>query len=175
VSRAAISKWESGRGYPNIDSLKAIAAFFSVTIDELLSSRELMTAAEVENLETKSHFYDLVFGLLDLSNILLIFLPIFALRTDGSLREVSLITLDGIATYLKAAYWLIVAGSIAFGSLTLALQNSQHPFWIQYKRRISLGFHCLGILLFIISLQPYPAVLLLAYSAIKGILLAKKQ
>jgi len=42
VSRAAISKWESGRGYPNIDSLKAIAALFSVTLDELLSSDEAL-------------------------------------------------------------------------------------------------------------------------------------
>ena len=25
VSRTAVSKWESGRGYPGIDSLKAIA------------------------------------------------------------------------------------------------------------------------------------------------------
>ncbi|MEE1012605.1 MAG: helix-turn-helix transcriptional regulator, partial [Acutalibacteraceae bacterium] len=36
VSRTAISKWESGRGYPNIDSLKAIAQFFGVTVDALL-------------------------------------------------------------------------------------------------------------------------------------------
>lgn len=28
VSRTAVSKWESGRGYPNIDSLKAVARFF---------------------------------------------------------------------------------------------------------------------------------------------------
>lgn len=28
VSRTAISKWESGRGYPNIDSLKEISNFF---------------------------------------------------------------------------------------------------------------------------------------------------
>ena len=40
VSRTAISKWESGRGYPNIESLKAIAKFFSVTLDELLSADE---------------------------------------------------------------------------------------------------------------------------------------
>ena len=33
VSRTAVSKWESGRGYPNIDSLKEIARFFSVSID----------------------------------------------------------------------------------------------------------------------------------------------
>ena len=42
VSRTAISKWESGRGYPNIDSLKEIAKYFSVTIDELLSSNEVL-------------------------------------------------------------------------------------------------------------------------------------
>ena len=29
VSRTAVSKWESGRGYPNIDSLKEISRFFS--------------------------------------------------------------------------------------------------------------------------------------------------
>ena len=27
VSRTAVSKWESGRGYPGIDSLKEIAGF----------------------------------------------------------------------------------------------------------------------------------------------------
>jgi len=36
VSRTAISKWESGRGYPSIESLKAISEFFSVSIDDLL-------------------------------------------------------------------------------------------------------------------------------------------
>ena len=48
VSRTAISKWESGRGYPNIDSLKALASFFSVTVDELLSGDEVLTVAEEE-------------------------------------------------------------------------------------------------------------------------------
>ena len=46
VSRTAISKWESGRGYPNIDSLKSIAKSFGVTVDELLSGDELLTIAE---------------------------------------------------------------------------------------------------------------------------------
>ena len=43
VSRTAISKWESGRGYPNIESLKATAKFFSVTVDDLLSTDEVLT------------------------------------------------------------------------------------------------------------------------------------
>ena len=49
VSRTAISKWESGRGYPSIDSLKEISRYFSVTIDDLLSGERLIALAEEEN------------------------------------------------------------------------------------------------------------------------------
>ena len=78
VSRTAISKWESGRGYPTIDSLKAIAKLFSVTIDELLSGDELLTIAEQDSKQTEKRFRDLVFGLLDLSITMFLFLPFFA-------------------------------------------------------------------------------------------------
>ncbi len=46
VSRTAVSKWESGRGYPSIDSLKAIAKYFHVTIDELIGTEEIVALAE---------------------------------------------------------------------------------------------------------------------------------
>ena len=49
VSRTAVSKWESGKGYPNIDSLKDIAKLFNKTIDELLSSEEIIDIAKKEN------------------------------------------------------------------------------------------------------------------------------
>ena len=45
VSRTAISKWESGRGYPSIDSLKEISRYFSVSIDELICPQEIISAA----------------------------------------------------------------------------------------------------------------------------------
>ena len=45
VSRTAISKWESGRGYPNIESLKAIAGYFGITLDSLLSANEALELA----------------------------------------------------------------------------------------------------------------------------------
>ena len=48
VSRTAVSKWESGRGYPSIDSLKEISRYFSVTIDELICPEEILSAAEEE-------------------------------------------------------------------------------------------------------------------------------
>ncbi len=46
VSRTAVSKWESGRGFPNIESLKAIARFFGASLDELLSGEEILSIAE---------------------------------------------------------------------------------------------------------------------------------
>ena len=64
VSRTAISKWESGRGYPSIDSLKALSEFFGITIDELLSGEELLIIAEEDTNQKRNYFRDLVFGLL---------------------------------------------------------------------------------------------------------------
>jgi transcriptional regulator with XRE-family HTH domain len=36
VSRQAVSKWESGQGYPEIDKLILISDFFNVSLDALL-------------------------------------------------------------------------------------------------------------------------------------------
>ena len=66
VTRTAVSKWESDRGYPNIDSLKALAGFFSVTVDDLLSSNEVLTIAEEDNKRKEKRFLDMIYGLLDL-------------------------------------------------------------------------------------------------------------
>ncbi|NLY96430.1 MAG: helix-turn-helix transcriptional regulator, partial [Clostridiaceae bacterium] len=56
VSRSAISKWESGRGYPSIDSLKAIARFFHVTLDELIGSEETVRLAEEDLQNTRKQY-----------------------------------------------------------------------------------------------------------------------
>lgn len=40
VTRTAVSKWETGNGYPAIDSLQQIAKLFGVTVDELLSDED---------------------------------------------------------------------------------------------------------------------------------------
>ena len=79
VSRTAISKWESGRGYPNIESLKAMASFFNITIDELLSGEELLIVAEEDGKQKETDLRTLVFGLLDLSTAVFFFLPFFFL------------------------------------------------------------------------------------------------
>ena len=137
VSRTAVSKWESGRGYPNIESLKAIAGFFSVSVDALLSSDDILNVAEENQKETENHFRDTVFGLLDICMALLIFLPLFASKSDGVIEEASLLSLVGVAVYLKAAYFASVAVTAVMGVLTLALQNCKLDIWIKIKTRKS--------------------------------------
>lgn len=41
VSRSAVAKWEQNRGFPNIDALQRISKIFEVSIDGLLSDKEL--------------------------------------------------------------------------------------------------------------------------------------
>lgn len=167
VSRTAISKWESGRGCPNIDSLKAISEFFGVSIDELLSGDELLCIAEENIRQNKKHVRDLVLGLLDCSVILLLFLPFLGEKTTDTVRAVSLINLVETAAYLKAAYYLSVFSLVFTGILSLALQNIRLSFWLKNSAKISLILNGLAVLLFIISLQPYAAVFLLIILAIK--------
>lgn len=174
VSRTAISKWESGKGYPSIDSLKLLAEFFSVTVDELLSCDQLMIIAEEDKKKEKNHFLDVLFGLLDISVILFLFLPLFAQRTDNIIQSVSLLSLEKIAFYLKTAYFVFTAIAVIFGLLILSLQHLNKYFWIKNKLKISLIINTLGALLFIISMQPYAAVLLFVFLIIKVLLLIKR-
>ena len=175
VSRAAVSKWESGRGYPNMDSLKAISKFFSVTLDELLSSDKVLTIAEEDYKQRETHFCNLIFGLLDCSIAMFLFLPFFAQKSGDVIYEVPLLRLTEIQFYVKILYLTVVIGMILLGIVTLALQNSHFEFWNHRKHQISLIFHAIGTLIFIISPQPYAAVFLFLFLIIKVVILTKKQ
>ena len=48
VSRTAVSKWETGGGTPNLDSLQALARLFEVSVDDLLSAGDLIVLARDE-------------------------------------------------------------------------------------------------------------------------------
>ncbi|MBR4972052.1 MAG: helix-turn-helix domain-containing protein [Oscillospiraceae bacterium] len=175
VSRTAISKWESGRGYPNIDSLKAIAKYFSVTIDQLLSSDELLAIAEEDTKQTKNNTYNLIFGLLDISVLAFLFLPLFADRIGDDIREVSLLFLTNIAPYLTISYFVVVFGMMALGIVILATPNNGQADFSKNIQMFSILINALGILLMIISLQPYAATFLFIFLIIKVLMLLKQR
>lgn len=175
VSRTAISKWESGRGYPSIDSLKAIATFFSISIDELLSSDELITIAEKDVKQKEIQLCDLVFGLLDISVMIFLFLPFFGQEADGWIQTVSLLSLTEISPWLKTSYFIIVITTVLTGVLALSLKNCTLTLWAQNKRKLSLVLNTLSSILFIISQQPYAATFLFIFFIIKVALIIKRQ
>ncbi len=171
VTRTAISKWESDRGYPNIDSLKQISKFFSLTVDELLSGEELLSIAEQENHQKEKYFRDLVYALLDLSALMLLLLPFFAQNSNMEIQSVSLIALVGVQPYLKIAYFTVIIAMILMGVLILCLHNCELSVWVKSKTLISLVLGIISVLLFMISLQPYAGIFAFALLLIKSAVL----
>lgn len=173
VSRTAISKWESGKGYPNIDSLKAISKYFCVSLDDLLSTDEIITIAEEDRKQKERHLRNLVFGLLDCSIAMFLFLPFFGQRVDGVIQEVSVLMLTEEEIYIKIPYLIIVFSMTVWGILMLALQDCQVSFWLQKKDKVSLGLGAVGALLFMISRQPYASAYLFLILVIQALMLIK--
>ena len=167
VSRAAVSKWESGRGYPNIDSLKALAKFYSVTIDELLSGEQMLTIAEEDQKHRTQNFRNQVFGLLDISACAYLFLPLFGQLQGEAIQAVSLLALSEVPSYLKIAYMVAVIGIILWGIAALIIPKRSIP--------LSLMLSVMGTLLFIICSQPYAAAFGFLLLGIKAFLLIKRQ
>ena len=56
VSDKAISKWETGRGYPDVTLLEPLAAVFRVSVAELLSGKAVTNTNISANMR-RSHFY----------------------------------------------------------------------------------------------------------------------
>lgn len=159
VSRTAVSKWESGRGFPSIESLKAISRHFNISIDELLSGQELLTIAEEDSKTQKQKLQRLIFSLLDCALVLLLFLPCFGQTVDGNVQTVSLLNLT-LPLYLTLSYYLFTGASVLLGLCS---------FWVNFKSIPSLVLSILGVGLFILTRQPYAASLIFAFLITKSI------
>ncbi len=57
ISPQAVSKWERETGYPDIMMLPRIAAFFDVTVDELLGTGEEIRRGKIEKWEKETEEY----------------------------------------------------------------------------------------------------------------------
>ncbi len=174
VSRTAISKWESGRGYPSIESLKAISKLFSISVDELLSGEELINVAEKDSQSKIQHMRDLIFGLLDCAIVMFLFLPFFGQREGDIIRQVSLLSLTEVEGFIKAAYLTVVLLTIVLGITTLALQNYHGFIWTKRKGDVSVLLSIFGVFIFMASVQPYAAFFMFVFLIIKGIFLIKR-
>ena len=95
VSRTAVSKWETGRGTPSIESLQMIAKFYGITLDELLGTEEVITIAKNENKENISKFAAYMDGIFNISAILCLLLPLYKVEMNDVFYSVPLFQFKG--------------------------------------------------------------------------------
>ena len=175
VSRAAISKWESGRGYPSIDSLKAIAKYFHVTIDELIGSEEIVDLAEQDMKSSNKKYTALICGILDCLTLLLFFLPVFGNGGKTDVESVSLLAMTGVGLWLKIIFIAVMGITILNGFCTVIISNFDKPAWNKHRVVTGVILSILGTMLFILSRQPYAGIFYLCILVIKGILVIKSK
>lgn len=173
VSRTAISKWESGKGYPNIDSLKSISKLFSVSIDDLLSGEELIFLAESENRTNINKIFGLIFAILDLMTLTFLFLPLYGQSDGEHIRAVNLFVLSDISTITRTIYFLLPVSMALVGIAELVLQYSGNDKWLNISKIVSVFLQAFAILVFINTRQPYATSLIFMFFMIKVVLLIK--
>ena len=172
VSRTAVSKWESGRGYPGIDSLKEIARFFSVTVDELICPEEIISAAENEKKDFISRYLTLICGVLDILPAILLFIPAFG-NGAGSRETVALSGLDGISSWIRILFIIVISLTVLNGICAAVISNFDRPVWNRHRLVTGIALTILGSALFLITRQPYAGLLFFAVLVIQGFLILK--
>ena len=175
VSRTAISKWESGRGYPSIDSLKDISKYFSVSIDDLLSGEKLLSLAESENKSNIRNMCELLFGAVDVCTFLLILLPIYPNKVNEFVYSVNLLEYVETTPFNRLVHWGLFVSLIAAGVLKVLLAKHSAIKSQRVLADISMLLGTLAVLYFAVVRETYVILLAFILLLMKGALLIKKQ
>ena len=173
VSRTAVSKWESGRGYPSIDSLKEIANYFSVTIDELLSGEKIISIAEKENKSNIQRICDLLFGIVDVFSFMLIILPLYPNPINGYIYSVNLFSYTETSAFNLFVYWIMFTALIISGAIKVILTQTRVEKGQKLLTVISMGLSILTVLFLAMTRDAYAITVAFLLLIIKGILLLK--
>lgn len=173
VSRTAVSKWESGRGYPSIDSLKEIANYFSVTIDELLSGEKIISIAEKENKSNIQRICDLLFGIVDVFSFMLIILPLYQNPINGYIYSVNLFSYTETSAFNLFVYWIMFTALIISGAIKVILTQTRVEKGQKLLTVISMGLSILTVLFLAMTRDAYAITVAFLLLIIKGILLLK--
>ncbi len=173
VSRTAISKWESGRGYPSIDSLKEISRFFSVSIDELLSAEKMVSIAEKENRDNIRYICDMLLGIIDVLAMIMIILPIYPNRIDGIYYAVSLPDYVQAGRLKCMLYWDVFLLLVIIGAVKILLTRLRQEKGSRIITAISVIVGITAVLLLAMGREAYGVSMLFLMIVAKGIVIYK--
>lgn len=170
VSRTAISKWESGKGYPNIESLKSISKLFNVSIDQLLSGEELITLAEEDKRYSLDRIFSFLYGFLDIISVLFIILPLYGQKIGTSIYSVNLINLNTKSTFVILMYWLLFILMIILGIIQIIAIKFEKESLRKIILKCSFALDVIGVLFCAQAREPYITTFLFILFLIKIII-----
>ena len=172
VSRTAISKWEQGRGYPSLESLKDISRFFSVSIDDLICSEEIISAAADEKKVCMDKYISLICNMLDIFLVLLLLLPVFGNGADDP-ASVSLYAITGLNTWIKIVFAVLIGVAVLNGICGVIISHIDRPVWNRHRFVTGIVLSIAGTAVFILTRQPYAGIIYLIILVVKGLLIGK--
>lgn len=171
VSRTAVSKWESGKGYPSIDSLKYMSKLFNISIDDLLSSEEILDIAEQDKQQKIKKNNGFIFGAFDLLSLFMIILPLYVFTVNNYIYSVSLFAKNDLLNYIKISYLVSYIILFIIGIIEIILGLLGKEKIQKYLNIISISIHLLVILFLIMTKEPYACSLIFMLFVFKSFLL----
>lgn len=150
VSRTAVSKWETGRGTPSIDTLTALARIFGVTLDSLLCAEEIAVIAKREN-KNNVNRVDAVF---DIIALLFLLLPLYRMENESGFVSVPLYSFSG---WLLVLYFVFPMAITLCGLVKFFINGSDRENIKKVINIVSVTLSIIHILILVLSVQPYPA------------------
>ena len=172
VSRTAVSKWETGRGMPSMESLQMIARLFSITLDDLLRAEEVITIAENENKENISRFASLIDGIFNTTAIVGLLLPLYKVELNNVFYSVPLYQYEG---WLAILYWVFPIAMAICGIIQIIMNKSEREKIKRSVNAIGVILNACAVFILILGGQPYPAVMFFTLLLIKGTVTMLKQ
>lgn len=162
VSRTAVSKWETGGGSPNLDSLQAVARLFDVSVDDLLSTDDLIVLARDERRSTARSSGMLSFGLLDVLAVVFAFIPLYGVD-DGSFVRMANLADYGASVDFGASFAVMAAAVVSLmfvGAVEIVLAAAGSRRAARIVALVGFVVQALAVVLFASTMQPYATTLM---------------
>ncbi len=172
VSRTAVSKWETGRGIPSVESLQLLAKLCGVTLDELLQAEEMIAVAKNENKENLNRFAACMDGVFNLAAAMSLFLPLYKIRWNGMFHSVALYQYTG---WLAILYWIFPVAMILCGMIQLITNRWEKEKLRNILRATGVSLNICAVFVFILSGQPYPGAMFFALLLLKAVVFIIKE
>lgn len=114
VTRQAVQKWEAGTSRPDMDNLTALARYFNVTLDWLITGQEAPSASDAPGAQTIVNYYCSERHYEYKSKTTLLGLPLVHINLGRGLR-----CARGIIAIGNVAAGVVSLGGLSFGGLAL--------------------------------------------------------